>query len=341
MHWLVFGDDWGRHPSTTQHLVRHLPPGDRISWVDSLGMRAPRLSRADLRRVRGRLGPSAPDPRLTHHLRPRLLPWHTNPLAQRLNRHLSHWPDADVTLVTNPIAALYLEAPKRLVYLRLDDWPTFAGVDARFIAAAEPALLARADLVVAPNAQLLEGVARPTLLLPQGVDLDHFGRLPLDPPRTKVVGFWGGLSAWLDQDLITRAAEQHPDWTFELIGKPEVPLTLFAPNIHLRGPIPYAELPSVTAHWRGAWLPYRLTPATRGMSPLKLREYLAAGLPTASTDLPEARALGVDIIEATTIGAWLTSLAADTASTRAARRQTVARDGWSDRAATLRAAVRK
>jgi hypothetical protein len=50
MTWLVFGDDWGRHPSTTQHLARHLGEHSRVIWIDSIGMRSPTLSAADARR---------------------------------------------------------------------------------------------------------------------------------------------------------------------------------------------------------------------------------------------------------------------------------------------------
>ena len=51
MDWIVFGDDWGAHPSTTQHLIVNLPREDRILWVDSIGMRQPKLRVVDVRRI--------------------------------------------------------------------------------------------------------------------------------------------------------------------------------------------------------------------------------------------------------------------------------------------------
>ena len=47
MDWIIFGDDWGRHPSTTQHLVSRFQENDRILWIDSIGMRSPKLSVTD------------------------------------------------------------------------------------------------------------------------------------------------------------------------------------------------------------------------------------------------------------------------------------------------------
>src|SRR5271157_1569767 len=78
---LVFSDDWGRHPSSCQHLVRHLLPRYPVWWVNTIGMRTPRLDLSTLRRGLGKLGtwlrppPPAPDggpePRVRH---PRMWP---------------------------------------------------------------------------------------------------------------------------------------------------------------------------------------------------------------------------------------------------------------------------
>ena len=38
MEWIVFGDDWGAHPSTTQHLVLHLPAEGAVIWVATIGL---------------------------------------------------------------------------------------------------------------------------------------------------------------------------------------------------------------------------------------------------------------------------------------------------------------
>ena len=48
---VIFGEDWGGHPSSTQHLARELSKFHEITWVNSIGMRSPKLSVDDFARV--------------------------------------------------------------------------------------------------------------------------------------------------------------------------------------------------------------------------------------------------------------------------------------------------
>jgi len=47
---LVFADDWGRHPSSCQHLVGHLLDRYQVLWINTIGTRQPRLDFATLTR---------------------------------------------------------------------------------------------------------------------------------------------------------------------------------------------------------------------------------------------------------------------------------------------------
>ncbi|QEG42509.1 glycosyltransferase [Roseimaritima ulvae] len=47
---IVFSDDWGRHPSSCQHLIRQLLPTTEVTWVNTIGMRPPRLDLLTARR---------------------------------------------------------------------------------------------------------------------------------------------------------------------------------------------------------------------------------------------------------------------------------------------------
>ncbi|MEO0965883.1 MAG: hypothetical protein AAFY08_12260 [Planctomycetota bacterium] len=56
---VVFSDDWGRHPSSCQHLVRHLMRRGAVGevvWVNTIGTRRVRLSWADAKRAAGKVG---------------------------------------------------------------------------------------------------------------------------------------------------------------------------------------------------------------------------------------------------------------------------------------------
>lgn len=353
--WIVFGDDWGRHPSTTQHLVRALPAGDRVIWVDSLGMRAPRLRWADVRRVFDRLRPAPP--RLTtgrpgwwRHVRPRLLPWHGRPGARAFNRERLRTHLGPLcrrlgplrVLAANPVAAWYLDAlrPASVAYLRLDDYPALPGVDAQLARAAETQMLDRADVVFATARALCPPGAR---YLPQGVDATHFGQTPLAPPRSKVVGFFGLFAEWLDLPFIEAVVDAAPSWTFEFLGpRRVVPTGLMArPNVRFRPAVPYAELPGAIAHWQAAWLPFRADDLGTTINPLKAREYLAAGLPAGTRGLPETRGLlgMTDLPTVDSALAWLIEAEADTAAARCERRVAMQTESWAHRATTLRGAL--
>src|SRR5688572_17705311 len=92
---IVFSDDWGRHPSSCQHLVRHLLERIPVLWVDTIGMRSVALSRQDLRKVFGRLDhwlrPSRGGQRLPSSLTliaPPMWPGFRTTLQRRLNARL-------------------------------------------------------------------------------------------------------------------------------------------------------------------------------------------------------------------------------------------------------------
>ncbi len=47
---VVFADDYGRHPSSCQHLIRCLLPTRKVLWVNTIGTRRPSLSMEDMKR---------------------------------------------------------------------------------------------------------------------------------------------------------------------------------------------------------------------------------------------------------------------------------------------------
>jgi glycosyltransferase involved in cell wall biosynthesis len=353
MTWLVFGDDWGRHPSTTQHLAARLGRQERVIWIDSLAMRAPRASAADARRIWDRLRagmkPShAADPFWMVRPRPRVLPWHLSAPAAAWNRSVISRAVKDAlggeiprVLVSNPVAALYLDGIPRsaLAYLRLDDYAELPGVDPRLARLAEGRMLELADVVVGTARRLLPpGV--PGLYLPQGVDVDHFGRVPLEVPGQKVLGFFGLLAPWIDLELIAAVARAAPEWTLEFVGRTDVDTAALRSlsNVRILPAVPYSALPVVMGRWRAAWAPFRMNELTAAVNPLKIREYLAAGLPTFCTPLPEVQEIrGVGLGRtAADVVAWLEGqFAGDSPVWRAARRHDIAGDSWEARAADL------
>ncbi len=87
--------------------------------------------------------------------------------------------------------------------------------------------------------------------------------------------------------------------------------------------------------------PYAVTDFNRASFPLKTLEYLAAGRPAVSTDLPAARALETDLVELVTTpqefaSRTLALLSAPPDEALVARRQAFARQhSWAERARRL------
>ena len=48
---IVFGEDWGGLPSSTQHLIKHLSKTRKIVWVNSIGLRRPTFTLRDIKRI--------------------------------------------------------------------------------------------------------------------------------------------------------------------------------------------------------------------------------------------------------------------------------------------------
>ncbi len=102
MQWIVFGEDWGNHPSSTQHLFKQISQQDHVTWVNSLGLRTPRLTQHDVQRafikakamLNARHKPLASEQASIHSayapqqlIQPRTVPLFGSPIIRHFNRH--------------------------------------------------------------------------------------------------------------------------------------------------------------------------------------------------------------------------------------------------------------
>ena len=142
-------------------------------------------------------------------------------------------------------------------------------------------MMARADGVVATAMAFLPPGARRTLYLSQGVDLAHFARVPIEPPRRRVLGFFGIIAEWIDDDLVEQAAHRLPKLTFEFVGpiRDQPRFLDAAPNIVWRGPLPYEDLPAAMANWDAAWILFLVDDLTRAVTRSSCASILPAGYP--------------------------------------------------------------
>jgi glycosyltransferase involved in cell wall biosynthesis len=188
----------------------------------------------------------------------------------------------------------------------VDEYSAFAGVSRERLRNMEDALVRRADLVITSSESLYEARRKlnpHTAFVSHGVDVAHFSRA-LDPETTPpadasglsgpVIGFFGLIAEWIDLAMIQEIARRRPSWTVLLIGKANVDMTPLKalPNVRWLGQKPYETLPAYSRAFDVGIIPFRIEDLTLKANPLKLREYLAAGLPVVSSDLPEVRKYG-------------------------------------------------
>ena len=319
--------DWDNpYWTNKQHVAVELARrGFRVLYVESLGLRQPTLNSRDLRRIARRLLRSLRFPRQVRNnlwvWSPLVVPAHGRPWARRLNRLLLRAGVAlctrrlglrsDILWTYNPLTAdvLPLSQFRLVVYHCVDDVKAAPGMPSQAISHAESALVDQADVVftTAPKLWEIHGQRNShTHYLPNVADFEHFSRarspitrIPNDLARIPEprIGFVGAISRYkLNLDLLRTIAQSHPKWSVVLIGEigegdpwTDVSSLLHLPNLHFLGPRPYSELPAYLKGFNVGILPSAMNEYTASMFPMKFFEYLAAGLPVVSVNLPALR----------------------------------------------------
>lgn len=368
---VVFGDDWGAHPSSVQHLFRRIARTHRTVWVNTVGLRPPRLDRNDLARVVRKLrrwvepvASPAPEARLPaldlHVVSPPMSPWSGSPALRAFNRtsmraaverelrRLQVRAPVVVTTVPNGVDGAGIGGSQAVVYYCVDDFTNWPGVDAEVARTMERELLEICAGVIATSAHLAH-TRHPrrgaTEVLPHGVDVAHFARA--SDPETQpwrgvrrgrpVLGYLGLLDERMDVALVALAAKRRPDWDFVFVGPTDrtPDRRLLRDNVRLLPAVPYDALPSVLAAFDVALLPYARNELTRSINPLKLREYLASGRPIVATSLPEVQAYAPEVRIADDVGSFVRAVEdalAGPRDRRLARAPLLAGEDWDDRA---------
>ncbi len=161
----------------------------------------------------------------------------------------------------------------------------------------EELLLAQADLVVTTSQPLSDLLAErvDNVIIRNAADVEHFAsppkQLAIEGSRP-VVGYFGAISSWFDSQLVAEIAARYPEWDFVLVGstyEADIQPLQEAPNVSLLGEVPYEALPGYLHAFDVCIIPFLLSDLIRCTNPVKLYEYLSAGKPVVSTDLPELR----------------------------------------------------
>ena len=342
---------WDGIPGTDRQLASAMTRHADVLWVD------PPLSVVTPVRLRGEnaggLAPSLsrPAPGITR-LSTVALPGLTRPgirvTTAALLRAQIRW--ALRRLGARPAAVVsgYLEdvlgrwAPAVSVQYCTDDHVAGAGLmglSARRLRAQERQALRRSDVVAVVSPTLAEhwaALGAAPVLIPNGCP--DRSPCPDDQAagtglRRPVAGLVGQLSERIDLDILIALSDA--GFALLIVGpraprwEPERFAALVArPGVYYPGRVPAADVPGYLAAADIGITPYTSSRFNQASFPLKTLEYLAAGRPVVSSDLPGARWLRADLAAADQAPAEIMALASTPAEfVSAARQLTVPRDG--------------
>lgn len=321
---VCFSHDWTGDPLSKTHLMRVLSKDNRILWINAIANRMPTTSSKDISRIYKKLKSFTEpirevEPNI-HVLNPLAIPAYGTARVRKFNEKflVSQVKKAmrklkfanPLSMIFNPAAGLLAGklGESQLIYYCVDEYTAFTGAS-KGLKEIEENLFRKADLVIVSAEKLLENKRQfneNTFIIRHGVDYPLFRRA-LDETTTipaalanlpkPIIGFHGLLADWVDFELLKKTAEHFKNGSVVLIGKiavdaeRKIKILDDVKNVHFPGRQPYAELPNYCKGFDVALNPFTINDLTLAANPLKVREYLAAGLEVVSTDIPEVRIL--------------------------------------------------
>jgi glycosyltransferase involved in cell wall biosynthesis len=326
---VVASEKWESGNQTSKHhIVRQLlSRGSRVLYVENISMRSFGSEGARdfnkawrvLRKFAG--GRTAPLPGL-HCVAPIYLPFPKLKVAAAINKVLVPWylrRHLKALKMKSPVYLYFMPTGIRLqgrlgesvaAYYIVDNYAAFADVEQSAMRDLEAEALKRADVVFATAQTLVNdrsALREDIIFSPHGVDIEHFAAarreetvVPADMghlPKPRI-GFMGSIPHdSVDLQLLVTLARARRDFQIVLFGRPQTDISCLVaePNIHYLGPKKYEELPGYLKGLDVALIPFLVNDLTRDLNPIKLREYLAAGLPVVSTDLPAMRPFAANV----------------------------------------------
>lgn len=362
---IVFADDWGRHPSSCQHLVRNLLTACTVSWINTIGTRSPKFSLGLLHRGIEKLGQwGQRQSKTTKDFAPTIYnpimypgfrsAWQREINARILSRFItSHIVDLSETVIlsTIPIVADLLESVhvRRWVYYCVDDFSVWPGLDSNPLRQMEEKLINGVDEIVVAGENLaarMKQFGREARIISHGIDLE-FWTVPvtpcslLDKLQHPIILFWGLIDKRLDLDYLAALDHSMKIGTIALIGpEQDADSTLKRlPRVIRLGPCDFEKLPALAANAAVLIMPYANLPVTRMMQPLKLKEYLATGRPVVSARLPALVGWEdcLDIVDSADEFATMvaTRCESDLPATQALARKRLEAESWKAKSADL------
>lgn len=313
-------DYWISDPHSRHHLINQFHKNNnRIFWINSFGMRVPKISkRGGLRKISRKLLSFLKFIKRVHSnflvLSPIAVPIFGSGKVSEINesflllqikrlikRYRIRKP---ILFVSSPMFPKVIREIKKdsVIYYYSDSYVHYREIRQKEkIADLDNMTLDLADYVFCASKAIFNQVskkAKDVFYLPHAVDFDHFNGIleiasdmPWDMKNIKrpIVGYFGSLTDSNDIDLIHYFAVNRPQYSIVLIGRPSHEYEQLGrlPNVYLLGKKKYQELPLYGQYFDVCFMAWKMTEWIKNCSPLKTMEYLALGKPVVAIPIDE------------------------------------------------------
>jgi len=313
--------EWGGLWQRPHHLAHEFSKRFKsVVYLQPAGLRNPRLS--DIKRIKGFLTPKTSNYQHVQYnktfqvKRLPFVPIQNLSIAELINAKIL---DKFLTKIHHSKEAgpclLWLAAPvpflkrslilsKRLptIFDWIDDYAIFHHLPKQVVDM-QYKLLSMVDIVFASSKILVNKALKyrkkDVVYLPNGVDITHWNckkngelrrHLKL-PYNSKIVGYFGTISHWIDKELVLETATKRPELIFVFIG-PRADQGLLDSIFRLKNcihitQVSYQRLPELACDFDVCWMPFLVNDLTKTINPVKVYEYLAMGKPVVVPSFPD------------------------------------------------------
>jgi glycosyltransferase involved in cell wall biosynthesis len=174
----------------------------------------------------------------------------------------------------------------------------------------EELVLNKSDLIFTLTdyiAQKRSGYKEKMTVIGNGVNYDLFSKAisfrekpqDMNDIHAPIIGLFGNIRNWIDFPLLRELVSARPDWSFVMVGSVEPDAraeldSMSAPNLHVLGGKRHEDLYKYLAFVDVGIIPYLQSEFIKASRPLKMFEYLAAGIPVVTVPVDHGHLKEID-----------------------------------------------